>query len=83
MATYYYNGREGDPLAETTIHTDEHCADESGEHSARPVSGLDPDGLDHCGDCGLKEATETCDEVVERTGDVCGRDLPCPYHSDD
>lgn len=24
--------------------------------------------------------TETCD-VVKQDGDVCGRDLPCPYHS--
>jgi hypothetical protein len=25
---------------------------------------------------------ETCD-VVKADGDVCGRDLPCPYHTDD
>lgn len=25
--------------------------------------------------------TETC-EVVKQDGAVCGRDLPCPYHSD-
>lgn len=23
----------------------------------------------------------TCEEIVESTGEVCGRDLPCPYHS--
>ena|SRR6056297_3631314 len=51
MATYYYNGREGDPLAEATIHTDEHCADESDEHSARPIAGLDPDPAQMCPDC--------------------------------
>lgn len=26
------------------------------------------------------ETTETCDEI-KTDGDVCGRDLPCPYHS--
>jgi hypothetical protein len=25
--------------------------------------------------------SETCD-VVKSDGEVCGRDLPCPYHSD-
>lgn len=25
---------------------------------------------------------ETCD-AVKSDGDVCGRDLPCPYHSED
>ena len=25
---------------------------------------------------------ETC-EVVKADGDVCGRELPCPYHSED
>lgn len=27
------------------------------------------------------EDAATCTEIVERTGEVCGRDLPCPYHS--
>lgn len=26
-------------------------------------------------------ATETC-ETVKADGEVCGRELPCPYHSD-
>lgn len=26
--------------------------------------------------------TETCD-VVKADGEVCGRELPCPYHSED
>lgn len=29
----------------------------------------------------LEESTATCDELVE--GEVCGRELPCQYHSDD
>lgn len=28
------------------------------------------------------EDTETCD-VVKSDGEVCGRELPCPYHSDE
>ena len=27
------------------------------------------------------DTAETCD-TVKADGDVCGRDLPCPYHSD-
>lgn len=27
-------------------------------------------------------AAETCD-TVKSDGEVCGRDLPCPYHSED
>lgn len=29
-----------------------------------------------------EEEAETCDEEKE-DGEVCGRELPCPYHSDD
>jgi len=28
------------------------------------------------------QVTETC-EVVKSDGDVCGRELPCSYHSED
>ena len=28
------------------------------------------------------EDTETCD-TVKSDGEVCGRELPCPYHTDD
>jgi hypothetical protein len=28
------------------------------------------------------EGSETC-EVVKNDGEVCGRELPCPYHSED
>lgn len=38
------------------------------------ANGYDPDAV---------RVTETCDEIVESTGDVCGRDLPCRYHSED
>lgn len=31
---------------------------------------------------GVDESPGTCD-VVKADGEVCGRDLPCPYHSDD
>jgi hypothetical protein len=29
-----------------------------------------------------EDSTDTC-EVMKSDGDVCGRDLPCPYHSDE
>lgn len=35
----------------------------------------DPDDL-------LVDDTPTC-ETVKSDGEVCGRELPCPYHSDD
>jgi len=31
---------------------------------------------------GEGEETETC-TVVKNDGEVCGRDLPCPYHSEE
>jgi hypothetical protein len=34
------------------------------------------------GDVVLGDEPETCD-VVKSDGEVCGRELPCPYHSDD
>jgi len=30
----------------------------------------------------LVDTTPTCD-TVKTDGDVCGRELPCPYHSED
>jgi hypothetical protein len=36
-----------------------------------------PDGLLAHGD-----ESDTCD-AVKNDGDVCGRELPCPYHSDE
>lgn len=30
----------------------------------------------------LRVGVETC-EVVKSDGEVCGRELPCPYHSED
>lgn len=30
----------------------------------------------------VADESETC-EVVKADGDVCGRELPCPYHSDE
>ena len=47
------------------------------------VSGDDAEYL--CAERGDFEAvdgTETC-QAIKSDGEVCGRDLPCPYHSDD
>lgn len=43
------------------------------------------DGYGHDADELLADAvseTDTC-QVEKNDGDVCGRDLPCPYHSED
>jgi hypothetical protein len=40
----------------------------------------DRDGCDHCAD---EEAEPDTCETVMSDGEVCGRDLPCPYHSED
>jgi hypothetical protein len=47
-----------------------------------PVGDSD---ADVSGDEGASDGdqAETCDVVKESDGEVCGRDLPCPYHSDD
>lgn len=29
------------------------------------------------------DEADTCEKIVERTGEVCGRERPCPYHDDD
>lgn len=38
---------------------------------------VDPDALRQS-----DSDAETCD-VIKNDGEVCGRELPCPYHSDD
>lgn len=45
------------------------------------VDDGDPDDTDDEADA-ADETAETCD-VVKTDGEVCGRDLPCPYHTDD
>lgn len=37
--------------------------------------GVDADAI-------VQETTETCDAELQEGG-VCGRELPCPYHSDE
>lgn len=61
---------------------------ENAETGASGASGEDtPDGSDDeaAHDDADADADEsgTCTETVERTGEECGRDLPCQYHSDD
>jgi hypothetical protein len=73
----YYSGRDGDAFADATLHTDAECCPDP----TRPIADSSVESLDSvawCDDCG---PTETC-EVVKNDGEVCGRELPCPYHSD-
>jgi hypothetical protein len=85
---YYYTGRDGASFTDATIHTDADCCPDP----TRPIaeSSIDADTADFCADCatgnttasdGDDSATDTCD-VVKADDEVCGRDLPCPYHSD-
>ena len=48
---------------------------EADEAAVRPLA--DAYGMDVAD---LRTDAETCDEV-KTDGDVCGRELPCPYHS--
>jgi len=87
---YHYRGSTGDSFMDATIHADEECID----GQARPIADSTVEAveadLDFCGECvgngsksddgGEPEAESTC-EVVMNNGEVCGRDLPCSYHS--
>lgn len=44
--------------------------------------GVELDTADDEDEEGADGESETC-QTVKSDGEVCGRDLPCPYHSDD
>jgi len=78
MPSAYYAALEsGDSWIGATLHTKRDCTDEH----LTPLSGdvIDTDETTWCGECGPHEDVGTCDEV-KSDGEVCGRDLPCPYH---
>jgi len=53
-------------------------ADAGAVRTLASAYGMEPSALRVDGDSG----GETCD-TVKQDGEVCGRDLPCPYHSED
>lgn len=86
---YYYEGRDKASFVEATIHHAEDCPELGGP--VRPIAEESVKSLedpDYCPDCspldsdsGSDSAPETC-ETVKADGEVCGRELPCPYHSE-
>lgn len=55
-------------------------ADESGADGAQ--TDADADEGDTSDEPHDAAEAAVCDATVQRTGEPCGRDLPCPYHSD-
>lgn len=95
MPPRYYGLRESASYSDATIHTDRDCPD--GPVRAAPPSltgdrcpecfdvgdGSDPQiesDTDTDTDADTDESVETC-TVVKQDGDICGRELPCRYHS--
>lgn len=86
---YYY---DGGPFDSATIHRDKNCSELEDAHplADSTVESIDADRCPECMDAEAQseseskesEESETC-EVVKSDGEVCGRDLPCGYHSDD
>lgn len=82
---YYFEGETGGQVS-GPFHTERDCPELS--ESVRPIHAelVDLDEREVCSECvPLQSDSEsesgTCD-VVMNSGEVCGRDLPCPYHSD-
>lgn len=73
--TYYFAGRQGDPVVEKTLHTDRDCPELGGPVRLLADSSA-PDDADRCPEC---SDVGTC-TVVKSDGEECGRDRPCPYH---
>jgi len=91
--TYYISGRSGDSYIDKSIHHDEECpALQDGDGSTRPISEAAIEqhkGITFCPECeplgndvddAGDDGDETCN-VTKADGEVCGRDLPCQYHS--
>ena len=67
------------------VNTDGYLADLDDDVADRAMRALgDAYGVDYTddGDVVLDGGAQTC-EAVKSDGDVCGRELPCPYHSDE
>lgn len=82
---YYFEGETGGEVS-GPFHSDTDCP-ELGD-SVRPISEsvIDIDEREFCPECvplsnDSGGESGKCD-VVMSNGEVCGRDLPCSYHSD-
>lgn len=80
MPPMYYAVRETESYADVTLHADRDCPD-------GPVRAV-PNSVDGepCHECMADAADEDLEEpetcqVVKADGEICGRTLPCRYHS--
>jgi hypothetical protein len=73
MGTTYWYARAADSATPSgPFHTDPEAVELDEHERLRPIDGSVVDGY-------RDEDTDTC-SVVKNDGDVCGRELPCPYH---
>lgn len=86
--------RDASPAA-VTVGTDTYPVDDAGvidcpDERAHEVAerlaevyGLEPDDLVREEDGPPDGDVEYCDAIKTTDGEVCGRELPCPYHNDE
>lgn len=75
--TYYFDGSDSNHPGEVGIvHGDRDCDELSDATMVKPVSNP-PERVAYCACAG---GSQTCD-VVKSDNEVCGRELPCQYHS--
>jgi len=84
---YYFSGRAGESYLDKEIHAERECIDGPSVHIPDEVVDEQEADLSFCPDCTGNSndsddggESETC-EVVMNNGEVCGRELPCSYHS--
>jgi len=85
MVQYWFDGETGGTVS-GPFHKGRDCSELDGR--GRPVqeSVLELDSVELCPECNPLSIDSdgdsgTCTEVMDN-GEVCGRDLPCRYHSD-
>lgn len=75
--THYFSGQSGESFVDKTLHADADCEELS--EPVRPLADSSvSDEQARCPTCAGER--NTCD-TVKADGDVCGRELPCPYHT--
>lgn len=77
MPPRYYAVRYTSDYSDVTLHTDRGCPD--GPVRAVPNS-VDGEPCPECMADAVDDEPETC-QTVKADGEICGRTLPCRYHS--
>lgn len=87
--TYWMTGETGDSYADATMHADRDCCPEPSRPIAAASVSTDAGFCDECTGRGSSssESSESADdadtcEVEKSDGEICGRELPCRYHSE-